>query len=152
MTDVVRYSPQGLVIARRASFMLTGPQMIDHSKTETRRLNWHWCRAGMVLRGVHKCQGIRPGEIVPIYGLIHVLSVRREPLHAITQDGVIAEGFPNLRPSEFVGMFCSHMHCESWTEITVICFEHVSEAYGASLLRRRHEEKITERKAKRIAA
>jgi hypothetical protein len=48
---------------------------------------------------------------------VGVVSVRREPLDAITAADVAAEGFPDMTPAGFVDFFCdSHKGCEPGTE------------------------------------
>jgi hypothetical protein len=50
-----------------------------------------------------------------------VVSVRREPLDAITAADVATEGFPDWTPAEFVSFFCrTHRGCGLSTEVTRI--------------------------------
>jgi hypothetical protein len=51
---------------------------------------------------------------------VEVVSVRREPLSAVTADDVAAEGFPDWTPDEFVAFYCAHMRCEPSTVVTRI--------------------------------
>jgi hypothetical protein len=113
------------------SFALTTDQFKAQSKTVTRRLGWKGLKPGTRLMGCTKCQGLKPGEQLERLGEIEVVSVRREPLQDITQEDVEREGFPELRPSEFVGMFCSHMGCEQWEDVTRIEFRYVDGARPA---------------------
>jgi hypothetical protein len=69
--------------------------------------------------------GLKHGEEIEPLGIIRVVSVRREPLSAITADDCAREGFPELSPDAFVEMFKSHMGCHSSTTVTRIEFEHV---------------------------
>ncbi len=48
----------------------------------------------------------------------------REPLNAIDQKGVIAEGFPEMTVAEFIEMFCRMNKCAPNTEIRVIQFDY----------------------------
>lgn len=49
------------------------------------------------------------------------MSVRREPLHAITRAEVAAEGFPQWTPAEFVTFFCdSHKGIQPGSDVTRI--------------------------------
>lgn len=91
---------------RRISFFLTKRQLLDGSKDLTRRDGWLHARAGDKLLAVSKCQGLKPGEKADIYGVIELVSVRRERLDAITQEDVVREGFPEMTPAEFVEFYC----------------------------------------------
>lgn len=79
----------------------------------------------MKLQFCKKCQGLKPGEKIVKVRQIEVTAVRREPLDAIDQAGVIAEGFPELTPAQFVAMFCHHMRCRQNEPITVIAFKYL---------------------------
>lgn len=116
---------------RNISFMLTTEQIKARTKTVTRRLGWKFLKVGEILNAVEKCQGLKKGEKIKRLCQIQVVSVRREPLNAITADDVIAEGFgqtPGVMgfPSCFVSMFCSyHPKCFKTTEVTRIEFEYI---------------------------
>lgn len=112
-------------MARRMSFALTKAQLLDGSKTVTRRLGWRSLKAGDELLAVSKCMGLKPGERAEVYGHIRVVSVRRERLRAITPTDVAREGFPDMSPLGFVSMFCEHMGCDPEAEVTRIEFERV---------------------------
>lgn len=107
---------------RRMSFALTKTQLLDGSKTVTRRLGWLFLRAADRVLAVSKGMGLRPGEKADIYGSIGILGVRREPLNAIDQADCAREGFPNMDPPQFVEMFCRHIRCDPHTVITRIEF------------------------------
>lgn len=122
---------------RNMSFALTTDQIKAGTKTVTRRAGWLHLKPGDMLRPVKKCMGLKPGEkIDPLRDPLRVVSVRREPLKAMTDDldygfrECELEGFgehPAYRwPSEFVAMFCStHKGCTPETEVTRIEFEYV---------------------------
>ena len=86
------------------------------------------------LRPVRKCMGLRPGEKLDVLrDPLIVVSVRREPLRAMTDDVEYGfrecelEGFgahPDYRwPSAFVAMFCAtHKGCTPETTVTRIEF------------------------------
>lgn len=86
---------------RNISFALTEQQFIDGSKNVTRRLGWLKLKPGDRLMGVRKAMGLKPGEQIVRLGEIEVISVRREPLRAMTDDvdygfeECIREGFGN---------------------------------------------------------
>lgn len=120
---------------RNMSFMLTKVQVIDQSKTVTRRLGWWKLKPGEVLRGVEKGMGLKAGEKINPLTTIRVLSTRPEPLKAMTDDVEYGlrecqlEGFgehPTLKwPSEFVNFFCnSHRGCTPDTVVNRIEFEY----------------------------
>lgn len=108
---------------RNISFALTEAQFLDGSKTVTRRMGWKFLKHGDELRAVRKAMGLKPGEKIVPLGAIQVTSVRREPLCAITDDDVIAEGFPGWSREQFIEFFCaSHKGCAPETEVTRIKF------------------------------
>lgn len=78
---------------RLMSFAHTTPQVLARTKTVTRRDGWKNLKPGTVLRAVDKCMGFRKGEHPRELAIIRVVSVRREPLSAITDDDVVREGF-----------------------------------------------------------
>ena len=93
---------------RMMSFALTERQLMDGSKTVTRRTGWEHLTAGARLLAVRKAMGLKRGEKAVALCEIEVVSVRREPLCDITSDDVTAEGFPQWTkdPAEFVALFC----------------------------------------------
>lgn len=119
---------------RNISFALTTNQIMDGTKTVTRRLGWVNLKPGQQLRPVRKCMGLRPGEKVEVLrDPLTILSVRREPLRAMLDDleyGIHEcelEGFgkhPDYRwPSAFVTMFCAtHKGCSPETMVTRLEF------------------------------
>ena len=118
---------------RRMSFMLTGPQMRDKSKTVTRRLGWRFAKPGMVVLAVSQCQGLKPGQKATIYGPIKIISTRWERLDEMLdyKYGDIEatkEGFPELGGGGFVRMFCEHMktHIAPQLYVNRIEFEHLT--------------------------
>lgn len=122
---------------RNISFMLTKDQIVNRSKTVTRRLGWWKLKPGDVIRGVEKGMGLKAGEKVKPLATVRVVSVRPEPLKAMTDDadyGFIEcelEGFgehATLKfPSEFVSFFCnSHRGCTPETVINRIEFEYLA--------------------------
>lgn len=96
---------------RMMSFALTERQLMDGTKTVTRRTGWDSAQVGEHLLAVRKSMGLKKGEKAVVLCEIVVLSVHREPLRNIGYYDVIAEGFPEWadRPEEFVKMFCKHM-------------------------------------------
>ena len=109
---------------RNISFALTTEQFRNRTKTVTRRKGWAFLKPGDILNGCVKCMGLKPGETIERLGQIRVLNVRREPLHAITDDEVWMEGF-NMPAHEFISMFCDHMGGDRYQIVTRIEFEYV---------------------------
>lgn len=118
---------------RNISCALTTPQILAKTKDVTRRMGWLHLKPGDLIQPVKKCMGLKPGEkIEKLGGPVRVLSVRREPLHRITDDAknygryeCVREGFSDLSPAQFVSMFCAtHKGCTPGTEITRIEFEY----------------------------
>lgn len=107
---------------RNMSFALTTEQIRARTKTVTRRLGWRDLKPGNQVQAVVKCMGLKPGEKVHRLCVIEIVSVRREPLNAITRLDVRREGFPHMTPDEFVAMFCASMRCLPTDEVTRIEF------------------------------
>ncbi len=115
---------------RRISFGKTQAQFLAGTKTVTRRLGWHILTQGMPLLAVDRAMGLKKGQKAKVLGEIEVVSVRREPLSAITPADVVAEGFPHWTPAEFVKFFCRFAKCTPDTEVTRIEFRTISTTLG----------------------
>ena len=125
---------------RNISFAMTPDQILNRSKTVTRRLGWRFLTPGDLLQPVRKCRGLKKGERVEPLGCpIRVLSVKGEPLSRLTQSLAYGfretklEGFGNFRtlswPSAFVHWFCdTHRGCVPDTVVTRIEFEYVPQS------------------------
>lgn len=100
---------------RMMSFALTERQLMDGTKTVTRRTGWESAHVGEHLLAVRKSMGLKKGEKAVVLCEIVVLSVRRKPLNAVNYFDVTLEGFPEWadRPEEFVAMFRKHMRVPS---------------------------------------
>lgn len=107
---------------RLMSFALTTAQLLDGSKTVTRRVGWANLKPGDRLKAVRKAMGLRLGEKVDVLAEIEVVSVRRERLDAVDAVDCIAEGFPDMSPDEFVEFFLDANNCKADTEVTRIEF------------------------------
>lgn len=124
---------------RRMSFNLTQQQILDGTKTVTRRLGWKNLKVGERLLAVD-CIRSKDAKVL---GVIEVVSVRRELLYEITDEEVRLEGFdPRAMLASpkrgrdtsalygrwgFVNMFCDAMGCAPDTEVTRIEFRKVTE-------------------------
>lgn len=110
---------------RLMSFALTTRQFKDRTKTVTRRLGWLHLRAGDIIEGVEKAQGLKKGEQVKYLGRIRITSTRREPLDAITADDVRREGFPGWSPERFIAFFTKSHKCTRDRHVHRIEFEYL---------------------------
>ena len=107
------------------SFMLTTEQILNHSKTVTRRDGWWNLKSGDLIQACRKCMGLKKGEHVDKLAVLKITSVRSERLDRITQYECGQEGFPNLTPEQFVITFCKHHKgCVPQKFINVIEFEY----------------------------
>lgn len=70
----------------------TADAVRDRSKTVTRRLGWLFLKPGDRLTLCRKVMGRKPGEPLDRLAEVEVISVRREPLSAITDADVEREG------------------------------------------------------------
>lgn len=122
---------------RNISFSLTEPQFLARTKTVTRRLGFEYLRPGDRLMGCRKCMGRKPGEPLVRLGAIQVVAVNREVLGRLVRSPaygrreVIAEGFPDMTPEEFVAFFiAAHRgktpRTTARTIVTRIRFEYLS--------------------------
>lgn len=114
------------------SFMLTEQQIVDRTKTVTRRMGWENLKAGELLAAVKKGMGLKKGEKVEVLATIRVVSTRQELLSTLAinqhygKQECAREGFPDMKPWQFIRMFCdTHKGCEPTTMITRIEFEYV---------------------------
>jgi len=110
------------------SFALTEQQLLDGSKTVTRRIGWQFLRHGDRLRAVRKAMGLKRGEHPVVLGEIEVCMVSRERLSWIRQAEVTREGFPGMSTKEFIEFFCRHMKCPFDQMVTRIEFQLVEKS------------------------
>jgi hypothetical protein len=93
------------------AFSHTAAQILDRSKTVTRRTGWRYLKAGDLLQAVEKSRGLKKGERVRELAVLRVVNVRVEPLSRLVTDARYAEdelpreGFPCWSRDEFVAMF-----------------------------------------------
>lgn len=92
---------------KRMSFAMTVDCIVDRTKTVTRRPADTWTRTepGDRIVAVDKVMGFRPGQRPRVLAVLRVLSVRVEPLAAVTREDCAREGLPDLTPAEFVRRF-----------------------------------------------
>jgi hypothetical protein len=120
-------------MARLMSFALTREQILDHTKTVTRRTGWKQLVVGERLIACTKVMGRRNGEPLERLAEIRVVSLRRERLDEIGDADVAREGFPNISAADFVAMFVAEMGCGPGTMVSRIEFEYLSPRTGRPL-------------------
>lgn len=111
-------------MSRLMSVALTETAVRERRKSVTRRLGWAFLKPGERLTLARKVMGRRhkDGTVEPLVRIcdVEVVSVRREPLDAITAEDVAREGFAGQTPAEFVAFFCEHMRCGPGTLVNRI--------------------------------
>ncbi len=112
-------------MARNTSFMLAENQIRARTKTVTRRGRWLFLKVGDPLTAVEQNQGLKKGQKVKRLCSIRVVSLRREPLAAITPEDCIKEGFPEMTPEDFISFYTGHNKIKPEDEITRIEFEYL---------------------------
>lgn len=127
-------------MSRNMSFSLTTSQVLNHTKTVTRRKGWRFLKAGDRIMACEKCMGLGKDGKIKHLCEIEIVSNKAEPLVEIVakpnrgrgaRTEVELEGFPGMRPEEFVEMFCEHMRCEPATIVNRIEFKYVEPPVSA---------------------
>ena len=111
---------------RNMSFFLTTTAIKNKTKTHTIRDGWKDAEPGLEVAAVVKARGLRPNETIQRLATIRFLTVQRRPLDTITQDEVIAEGFPDWTPAQFVQWFTIKAKCAPAYVLTFISFTYTS--------------------------
>jgi len=107
------------------AFTMTVEQMRAGTQDVTRRKRWLGLQPGTRLMAVDRTTGMAPGERPTELGELEVVSVRREPLNAITPEDVAREGYPGKDPDWFVTHFVQHQGGSLRQEVTRIEFRRV---------------------------
>jgi hypothetical protein len=117
------------------AFTHTTAQILDRSKTITRRVGWRFLRPGDLLQAVDRNRGLGSGEHPRLLAVLRIVSVRVEPLSRLKDDPRYAEdelpreGFPCWTRDEFLDTFCrTHGLASLSHEVTRIEFEYVNSA------------------------
>ena len=110
---------------RNMSFWITTPQIINESKTVTRRFGWWFLKPGDRICAVEKGMGLKKGQKVNRLKVIEVVSARGEPVNAITKADCIKEGFPVYSPAQFTAMLCSYHRCKPDKIVNRIEFRYI---------------------------
>ena len=125
------------------AFSHTTPQILDRSKTVTRRVGWRFLKRGDLIQAVEKARGIRKGETVHNLAVLRVVNVRVESLSRLieepryAEDELPREGVPCWSRDDFIAMFCMANRLKGpRVNVTRIEFEYV-ETVTAEAVRRR---------------
>lgn len=110
---------------RLMSFSETTDQVRNRTKTVTRRKGWLTLKPGDRLRAVRKAMGLKRGEHAEDLAIIEVVSVRREPVCAITREDCEREGFPGWEPARFITLYCRINGCGPTVDCTRIEFRYI---------------------------
>lgn len=89
---------------RLMSVALTEDAVRERRKTVTRRAGWVFLQPGDVIDLCRKVMGRKRGQPLVRVARVRILSVRREPLSAVTGEDVWREGFD---PSDLDSYTCS---------------------------------------------
>lgn len=98
---------------RNMSFQLTTAQIMDETKTVTRRNGWEDLKVGEIFQAIEKGQGLKKGERVNRLKALQCVANHRERLYMVLadksygQEEMIKEGFPGMDPINFVTMYCN---------------------------------------------
>ncbi len=112
---------------RNMAFFLTTAAIRDHTKTHTIRANWQWLTPGTHLAACVKTRGLKLGQRPTVLAEIIVDTVAVRPLDSITQEEVIAEGFPTWTPTQFIQWLSLKIHCQPTAPLTFISFHYAEE-------------------------
>jgi len=111
---------------KRMSFALTKEQILNQTKTVTRRLGWKNLQPGDLIQPVEKCMGLKKGEKQVLLGKpIQVVSISVQRLYQISFEDVKHEGFPSLSQEGFIDMFCKANKCDRKTRVHRIEFKYI---------------------------
>ena len=119
------YSGRDGIMPRNISFAMTTEQVKARQKDITRRFGWWFLKPGDRLCGVEKAMGLKKGEKIKRLCEIEVVSVRAEPLNAITPEDVVREGFPDWTPQDFIDFLVSHYGCDPTKTVNRIEFKYI---------------------------
>lgn len=109
------------------SFFLTTKQVVEKSKTVTRRNGWDFIKVGDIVQACEKCQGLGKGGKINRLCKIKIISSQKEPLSDISKypDDLAKEGFPDWTPDQFIEMYCKANKCKPSDLVNRIEFEYL---------------------------
>lgn len=95
---------------RQMSFALTTQQILNRTKTVTRRVGWNFLKPGDLVQAVEKGMGLKKGEKARKLAVLRVVSVEGEWMSDFdsrtdAQEECAREGFPHLTPAAFTSFF-----------------------------------------------
>lgn len=107
------------------SFALTEEQILNQTKTVTRRNGWKDLMPGDIIQPVRKCMGLKKGEKQVLLGCpIRIVSISVQNLYQISFEDVRHEGFPQLSQEGFIDMYCKANKCDRKQRVQRIEFEY----------------------------
>ncbi len=118
-------------MSRLMSVALTEGAVRNRTKTVTRRLGWLFLKPGDRVTLCRKVMGRRKGEPLVRICEVEIVSVRREPLHNITPEDVVREGFPGWTPGQFIHYFKQNMKCLAVDAVTRIEWRYLDDPEAA---------------------
>ena len=111
---------------KRMSFALTTQQVLDQTKTVTRRNGWKTLMPGDYIQPVRKCMGLKKGEKQELLGApIRIKSISVQRLYQMTDVDCVREGFPGMAAEEFIQMYMTANKCKRDQQVQRIEFEYV---------------------------
>jgi len=111
---------------RNMSFALTTQQILDRTKTVTRRLGWESLKPGDLVCAIEKGHGLKKGEKVKRLAVLRIVRVDYERLWQIPDKDIAREGgFPDWTMEQFVTLLLKALPGCRWTGYTRIEFEYV---------------------------
>ena len=117
------------------SFAHTTSKIQDRTKNVTRRKGWQSLQPGDLFWACPRIRGLKRGQKVQRLALLRCLSIRSEPLNRVTSRDVAREGYPGMKPSEFVQMFCRDMGGTPDQIVQRIEFAYEEEAKAPPMMR-----------------
>lgn len=108
------------------SFALTKEQILNQTKTVTRRNGWKNLKPGDLIQPIEKGMGLKKGEKqVFLGGPIKVKSISVQQLHQITKPDLIKEGFPDMTTEDFINLYRLANKCSRSQRLHRIEFEYI---------------------------
>jgi hypothetical protein len=109
---------------KNMSFFRTQEQILNRTKTVTRRRGWKSLKPGEHFMAVVKTMGLGKGGKMEAIAELICVSNRTIRVTAITRADVRREGFGEMNALEFIEMFCSHIRVAPKDKVQRIEFEY----------------------------
>lgn len=121
---------------RNMSFALTTDQVLNRTKTVTRRMGWKTLEPGTLIRAVRKGMGLKKGEKVEELAIIRIVAVEPSRLlsmldeiewgiEEVKREGLADHPVVKGNPYTFVDWFAATHKCGVEDPVTRIEFEYV---------------------------